>query len=111
MNPNFNFKDSSESNVNNYTEEESEIFSGVTDVEDLLNFGRKKHRKNKKKIKKQAKQTKKLAKKCKNLEQEVNSLKADIRKAKYIEKLQKLAESDNSSERKLLLSELMKMEA
>lgn len=109
MNPNFNFKDSSESNVSNYTEEESGIFSGVTDVEGLLNFGRKKHRKNKKKINKQANKTKKLAKKCKHLEQEVNSLKADIRKTKYTEKLQKLAESDSSSERKMLLSELLKM--
>lgn len=109
MNPNFNFKDSSESNVSNYTEEEREIFSGVTDVEELLNFGKKKHRKNKRKLKKQSKKTKKLEKKCKNLEQEVSSLKADIRKTKYTEKLQKLAESDSSSERKMLLSELLKM--
>ena len=98
MNPNFNFKDSSESNVSNYTEEERGIFSGVTDVEVLLNFG-KKHRKNKRKLKEQSKKTKKLAKKCKHLEREVNSLKADIRKTKYTEKLQKLAESDSSSEK------------
>lgn len=110
MNTLLNLGTPSESEVNKYNEEGEAVFSYDRDVDDLLSYGRKKYRKNKRKINKQRKKTKKLEKKCKNLEQEVNSLKADIRKTKYTEKLQKLAESDSSSERKMLLSELMKME-